>query len=353
MEKRLVHQLAPSAGNPRNSEGDFARLSNGDILFAYSRYSAGGQGDHSPCDIYYIRSRDEGETWSEPTLMVSAASYGVENIMSVSSVEQKDGRIGFYYLIKENDFTVTLGRSLTSDGEVFFSERCGFDCPPMYYTVNNDRIVRLKDGRLAAPASVFDMQGATSSKGKNGTVTVLLSEDDGENWHPADFMLKVDYSAAEKRGLQEPGLVEFEDRLWMFIRTGFGCQYQSTSTEGINGFKTVEPTDFSSPRAPMQVKGFDRAHYAVYNPIPNYDGRLEAGGTAGRTPFVIRKSLDGGETWGPINVIWDDPNRGYSYPALFQTRDGHLMIAHGMGGYEDGGNLCRIGITKLKLDTIE
>ena len=173
------------------------------------------------------------------------------------------------------------------------------------------------------------------------------------NWHPADFMLGVDYTAAEKRGLQEPGLMEFEDRLWLFIRTGFGCQYQSTSTEGINGFKTVEPTDFSSPRAPMQVKGFDGVLYAVYNPIPNYDGRLEAGGTAGRTPFVIRKSLDGGETWGSINIIWDDPNRGYSYPALFQTRDGHLMIAHGMGGYEDGGNLCRIGITKLKLDTIE
>ncbi len=353
MNKRLVYQRGPGEDNPRNSECDFARLANGDILMAYSRYHGTSSKDHAPCDIWYCRSTDEGETWSEPREMANAAFFGVNNIMSVSAVEQLDGSIGFYYLIKEADMSTTLGRSVTRDGEQFVTERCGFDCPPMYYTVNNDRIVRLKNGQLAAPTSVFDMQEATSSKGKNGKVTVLLSDDDGKTWYPADFMLGVDYTASERRGLQEPGIIELADKLWLFIRTGFGCQYQSISTEGIHGFKTVEPTDFTSPRSPMQVKEFDGVLYAAYNPIPKYNGRIEAKGTAGRNPMVLRKSLDGGKTWGPLNILGDEPERGYSYPALFQTRDGHLMIGLCMGSGADGNNLCRLGIYKVKIDSIE
>jgi hypothetical protein len=51
----LVCDLAPTKGNGRNSEGDFLRAPNGDILFAYSRYNTSGGGDDAPCDIALIR----------------------------------------------------------------------------------------------------------------------------------------------------------------------------------------------------------------------------------------------------------------------------------------------------------
>ena len=125
MEIRLIHEFPPSAGNPRNSEGAFLRgRGEGEILFAYSRYRGDSFHDHAACDIALCVSHDEGRSWSEPRIIAAASEFGTQNIMSVSAVEQADGRLGFYFLIKENDFTTTLGRTLSEDGVHFVAERC-------------------------------------------------------------------------------------------------------------------------------------------------------------------------------------------------------------------------------------
>ena len=56
---KLVLDLGPSNGNPRNSEGAFIRKEDGTILFAYSRYSGRDWHDHQPSDIALVRSVDE------------------------------------------------------------------------------------------------------------------------------------------------------------------------------------------------------------------------------------------------------------------------------------------------------
>ena len=76
METRIVCQIPPSENNPRNSEGAFIRAKNGDILFAYSRYTGASAHDHAACDIALIRSSDEGESWSEPKIIARAESFG-------------------------------------------------------------------------------------------------------------------------------------------------------------------------------------------------------------------------------------------------------------------------------------
>lgn len=101
MDKYLIHEILPSPGNPRNSEGSFLRAPNGDILFAYSRFT-GGAGDDESCDIALIRSSDNGMTFGEPVIIARAADFGVSNIMSVSGLILPDGRLGFWFLIKGN-----------------------------------------------------------------------------------------------------------------------------------------------------------------------------------------------------------------------------------------------------------
>lgn len=96
----MVLDLIPHKGNPRNSEGSFARLEDGTILFAYNQYSGDNWHDHQPSDIALIRSKDEGETWSEPEIIVTARELGTSNVMSVFALCQADGRIGFYFLAK-------------------------------------------------------------------------------------------------------------------------------------------------------------------------------------------------------------------------------------------------------------
>ena len=100
---KTVWDKRPSEDNPRNSEGDFIRLSDGRIMYAFSQYQGKSHLDHSPCNIAAIYSADEGETWSEPRIIARAADYGVQNIMSVSVLQQKDGAIGVYYLCKEKN----------------------------------------------------------------------------------------------------------------------------------------------------------------------------------------------------------------------------------------------------------
>ena len=54
-----------------------------------------------------------------------------------------------------------------------------------------------------------------------------------------------------------------------------------------------------------------------------------------------------------MNTVEDDPTRGYSYPAMFRTKDGCLLPAYCRGDANDGDNLCRIGITKVEISSIE
>ncbi len=357
MKTRLVHELPPSENNPRNSEGSFVRGKNGDILFAYSRYTGESIHDHAACDIALIRSSDEGESWSEPTVIAPASFFGTKNVMSVSSLIQKNGDIAFYFLIKENNFTTTVGRAVSSDGDSFVCERCEADFEPQYYVVNNDRLVRLKSGRILAPAAYItakeNIRDTDAHEHFPYRTTLLYSDDDGKSFKRVSWNETIYNTNYVARGLQEPGIIELGDgSLFLWMRTGVGCQYESMSNGDIESFSRPVGGRFTGPDSPLQIKEYDGVYYAVYNPIPNYNGRENKKSTWGRTPFVIRKS-DDGDNYGKLNVIENDETRGYCYPAIFKTNDRALLVGYCRGSADDGNTLCRLGISKIAIDTIE
>ncbi len=93
--------LPPGANNPRNSEGDFARLRNGKILFAYSRYTGKIGDDDAPCDIAGLLSADDGRTFAPlPEPLVRASQHETENVMSVSLCRLQNGTLCLFYLCK-------------------------------------------------------------------------------------------------------------------------------------------------------------------------------------------------------------------------------------------------------------
>ena len=96
---KTVWDRRPSADNPRNSEGDFIRLDDGRILYAYSCYHGNSHNDHAPCDVAASYSADEGETWSEPTTLLEKDPEA-QNIMSPSLIRLADGDLGMVYLRK-------------------------------------------------------------------------------------------------------------------------------------------------------------------------------------------------------------------------------------------------------------
>lgn len=356
--KRLVFDIAPTNDNPRNSEGAFLRSPDGDILFAYSSYSGGDNSDGAPCDIALIRSSDEGETWSEPVIIVRAKDFGVKNIMSVSGVVQNDGSLGFYFMIKENNGCSTLGRTLSSDGVNFTASRCKVNAISAYYIVNNDRIIRLSDGRLAAPTawvSPSHDEAGNLMYDCNWACGALVSEDDGATFTRSEGFVVSATHLNQTTGLQEPGMLELKNGVvWMYMRTNYGWQYESYSIYAFDSFTAPEPSKFSSLCSPMKVARHpDDTLYAIYNPIPSYNERPKTPWGWGRTPIVIKKSTDDGRTWGDYTVIEGDEMRGYCYPAVFFTNDGCALIGYCRGGEEDKICLARLGITKMSLDEVK
>lgn len=360
---RLVKEFAPNEENPRNSEGDFIRGRDGKIYFAYSRYKAetgkyaqDGSNDHAACDIYITASSDEGETWSEPTLLASAEKdFGVHNIMSVSALRQKDGECAFYFMIKENDGSSTLGRAFFENG--IRTERCSFIAPKTYYVINNGRVVRLDDGTICAPAAKYPyLNPLPGEKQIPKTVALLISDDDGKTFRFHEESEQDPRSAFLRKtgGYEEPGIFILPDgRRWLYTRTKMRCQYQAFAPKGTLDFDELDLSEISSPRSPMSVfRGPDGSTYIVYNPIPHFDGQaLPKGWNAGRTPLVIRKADENGE-FGELYIIEDDEKRGYCYTTAFFTNDGSMLLSYCRGGEEDPRCLCRLGIAKIKVDEI-
>ena len=106
---------------------------------------------------------------------------------------------------------------------------------------------------------------------------------------------------------------------------------------------------FTSPPSPLKISRNPQTGdlYAVWNPIPNYNGRVTTRAGWGRTPLVYAISTDDGLTWSEQQIIEDHPDHGYCYPALFFTNDNSFLVAYCAGGPHDGICLARLTLTKL------
>ncbi len=332
MEKRIVLNMEETENNRRNSEGCFFRAPNGDILYAYSRYNSQLKDDEDPCDIALMRSSDEGETWSEPKIIVEADAFGVKNIMCASYLSLNDGRMCIYFLVNENDGSSTIGRAISEDGVSFKPERCICNMPKAFYVIENDRFIRLSDGRVATVASKVE-----TGYLMNQTVVAIVSDDDGKEFHLAGACCSLPFGGMQKHGLEEPILVELSSNLiWVLARSSYSYQYQAFSVDGLKSFTPVEPSVFSSQLSPISVKRLkDNSLIAAYNPMPSFDGRQELLGDmmveewwSGRTPFVLRRSIDNGKTWGKLYIIENEKKSDFAYPALFETEDDGILCAY-------------------------
>ena len=157
LSREIVCELPRGANNPRNSEGDFALLQNGDILYAYSRYHGTDHEDDAACDIAGMISRDGGHSFEPlPHLLVRAADHGVQNLMSVSLCRMKNRELCLFYLCKYSPESAYYMRRATGENETVFGE-AETVIPAKkgtYYVVNNSRVCVTENGRLLVPAAM-------------------------------------------------------------------------------------------------------------------------------------------------------------------------------------------------------
>jgi len=340
MKADIVLSLPAIQGNPRNSEGSFVTLANGDILFAYSRYTGESWQDHASADIAARVSTDDGNTWS-PDDRILVKNEGDCNVMSVSFLRLQDGRIALFYVQKNSAIDCRLRLRTSSDEGATWSDavRC---IPAMgYYVTNNDRIVQLASGRLIAPSAYHralkpdgDLENA-GALDMHGIALFFISDDAGKTWREGSQRLSV--AARINSGLQEPGVMERQDgSLYGWARTSAGQQWEFSSTDQGEIWTTPQPSRFKSPASPLSLKTINAnpRWLAVWNDIPQpleEENGFAKNSSWGRTPLAVATSRDEGKTWSKHVPIEDDPDRGFCYIAIHPTQDA-VLLAYCCGG---------------------
>ena len=327
---REVLFLDTKENNPRNGEGGFIRLKNGAIMLGYTEYFGDSWADHASARLVCMTSYDEGETWTDKKVLVEKPEES-KNVMSLSFLRMNNGDIGAFYIHKNLDGTDKILFIRSGDeGETWSEPISCMDCleEQDYYVLNNDRVLKLQNGRIifaASRHSIFDDRFDFAP----GEVFFFVSDDDGYTWKRTSARLCCPFED-EPNGYQEPGLYQFEDgKLWCYIRSALGCQMRSYSED--NGETWTQPSlhkFFTSPLSPMLVKDVGDYTVAIFNPSPHYILKSETE-PWGRTPYVCAVSTDKGQTFTKEKLFYieDDLTNGYCYPAIIEGDD-YFLVAY-------------------------
>lgn len=362
---KVIMELPPTANNPRNSEGAFFSLKNGELLFAFGRYKGENPDDSASADICLIRSADNGETFSEQEIIFTCEEEKAKNIMSLSFLEMQNGDIGLFYLVRTTYSLMRMYLRRSSDGGKTWGERV--ICTPQegFFVVNNDRVRRLSSGRIIIPAAIH-RKGYSESPNDGGyydprsDATFFFSDDDGKSWEWGYGKCVLPDTAYSNAGLQEPGVIELSEALlWGYARTDLGRHYEMFSFDEGKSWTAPQPSRFTAPCSPLCMKRSPRGDiYAIWNPIPIYNGRSEFIGenndvwNGGRTPFVIARSVDNGKTFSEPVAFETDENSGYAYCAIHFTDD-FMFLAYCAGSLADRSCLVRSRLRRIELRQLD
>ena len=303
----------------------------GRIVFVYSQYRDGME-DGDASDIAAVFSLDNGESFSEPTVLFKPEQIGALNLMSVSLVELGGGVIAVFYIKKMVGLQAGVFMSKTRDFITFTDEVCCIDMPG-YHVLVNDRARRLYDGRLIFSSyytgitKLIPDVDHNNIKAEDGSFNVafapsvayfVVSEDNGDSWKIIS-KCEMPYELFDT-GLQELGVEELSGGvLYACFRNNSGRQFESYSYDGGYKWSTPAPSRFTSTPSPMCTRRLrDGRVVFIYNPAPLYFGRGETHGgiwTGGRNPLVIQV-LDGDlKNSGKTIELENDEGCGFAYCA--------------------------------------
>jgi Neuraminidase (sialidase) len=311
----VIPLLPPGPGNPRNTEGSFVTLRDGRILYAYTRFT-GGTGDHDSASIVGRYSSDGGRTWSgEDTPILTRE--GAMNVMSVSLLRLKDGRIALFYLRKNSVSDCRPCMRHSRDEGKTWSDPAVCASSDGYYVLNNDRAVQLRSGRIVLPVAYHPT--VDGKFGSRGIAMTFLSDDGGATWRSS--RTRLESASADRAGFQEPGIIEMKDgRAMMFIRTQLGTQYLSFSADGCDTWTAARASDIVSPLSPASIERIPSTGdlLMVWNDHSGVDESFRANASRGgkRTPLTVAISRDEGRTWIGKRNLLDDPEGWYCYTAI-------------------------------------
>lgn len=337
--------------NDRNSTGAFCRLPDGSILFVWNEYYGTGWEDNHPCNIVCLTSRDEGETWGEKRILMKHDPASM-NISVISLCNLYSGELGMIYsfrrktVVNGNPFGSIVYYFVRSRDEGR-SWSQPVNCMPVRvdnYYAGVDSLIRLKSGRLMYSTGRQTLFDEDRSFGP-GVVCFFCSDDDGETWHklPAEI---GDTVKGDDCGWQEPRLYELPDgTLWCYARSGLGWQFNAFSHDGGQTWSPMVPNfDFSAPPSPMVIKKAGPYTVSVFNPVPRHVDS-PAKRLFGRTPIIFGAAPADQVKVEKYYALEDDLNNAYCYPLVCEGTDSFLVAYEHSADTSD----CHTAIKMVKI----
>ncbi|GAB3912030.1 hypothetical protein GCM10028803_54630 [Larkinella knui] len=339
----IALELNPGNDNPRNSEGDFVTLKDGRILFVYSHYTGGSTSDHAPAYLAGRFSKDGGKTWTQQDQII-VAKEGDMNVMSVSLLRLKNGKIALFYLKKNSEQDCIPQMRLSADEAKSWSEPipCITD-KQGYFVLNNSRVIQLSNGRLLMAVAQHQSPGGKWQG--NGTLYSYYSDDNGATWKASEAVPKPAAIVT-----QEPGVIELKNgTIMMFIRASGGVQQLSYSKDKGQSWSPIEPSTLKSPLSPASIARIPSTGdlLVVWN---NNDGSNPEIKDK-RTPLSVAISKDDGKTWQHIRTIETDPDGWYCYIAIHFTKK-DALLGYCAGSQKKVTHLSTTRINRLNLASL-
>lgn len=319
-EETYVLKLPRGENNPRNSEGDFITLKGGRILYVYSHYTGKSADDDAAAFLAGRYSDDGGKTWTKEDQVI-VEREGLMNVMSVSLLRLKNGKIALFYL-KKNSFTdcIPQMRISSDEGKTWSAPSPCITDRNNYFVLNNNRVIQLKNGRLLMPVAMHDTKPGGGFNNQ-GILYCYYSDDSGKTWTSS-----AEIPNPNKIITQEPGVIALNDgRIMMFIRTDTGVQQLSYSKDKGKTWSAVEPSKIASPLSPASLVRIPSTGdlLLVWN---NNDGSTPKTKQQ-RSPLTTAISKDEGKTWTSLKNIEDHPKGSFCYTAIHFTKD-HVLMAY-------------------------
>ena len=339
-----VLMITTSEGNQRNGEGSFIRLKDGTIMLAYTEYYGENWFDHACARISAYFSYDNGETFTDKRILLEK-DEDAKNYMSASLIRLADGALGMVFHRKsfKNGKMLCKQTFVRSDDEgKTWSDRIDVFEKDGYYCGVNDNVIVTREGEILVPAAYCGDEIA-GPKGIQAKIRIASSKDNGKTFELLPIEAASPYT--DGIGLQEPRIYQYETGDFIvYCRTAYGFQYEFELSKDKKSISAPIPNfNFSSPDSPMSVKKVGKYTAAVFNPI-SYNclmEKLESWRSPKRTPFVLAISTDDGRSFSSkgktfcegeledfskcLYYLEDDRSESYCYPAIYDTGDGFLV----------------------------
>ncbi len=283
-------------------------------------------------------SADRGRTWREDDPPLRQTDY------FNTAMRMPDGRLLLVVWDPAPDIVkryhmngTTYSLALSDDEGATFAERWPLSNETGCFYVMNDRLLRLKNGRILLAICLHPNEKLALGIENAGMVTTAFSDDEGRSWQFGEWL---------DGNYQEPMAVEAEDgTLMLFMRSPRGFLSVSFSRDG--GERWTQPafTDMRMPCAPFCVKldPYSGFIFLVWDDSFPAEQFLFP-----RTPLCMAVSEDHGKTFRKVMTLENDPDQNYGYPDILFDSD-EIFVNYYV---DDGGRSFNGARHRIKLKII-